>query len=355
MKHKKCKYHICQGNKPSSRLLKVCLLLVIILSLFGVSAFVVHKYYENSLKPVSNSSQTVQIVIASGTLAPEIASNLHKAGLIRSEPAFLWYIKMKNASNKILAGTYRLQPNLSTQQIVEIMTEGKVATDLVTILPGQRLDQIRQSLIKSGFSEESVDRALDPNLYKGNPALSSKPVSASLEGYLYPDSFLRDASTQPEDIIRGSLAQMDKALTPQIKAAFEAKGLSVYQGITLASMVEMEGYRQSDRDQIAQVFLSRISVGMKLESDPTAHYGAILQGKERSVLVSSPYNTYEISGLPPGPISNVSQSSLNAVATPASSSWLFFVAGDDGQTHFSKTLQEHESLVEKYCTIQCGN
>src|SRR5690606_30784605 len=101
--------------------------------------------------------------------------------------------------------------------------------------------------------------------------------------------------------------------------------------------------------------LTRLKMGMALESDPTAAYGAILDGREPSLSYVSPYNTYEIEGLPAGPISNVTANSLKAVANPADTDWLYFVAGDDGKTYFSKTLDEHERLTEQHCTDLCGN
>lgn len=355
MKVHKRRYFL--GTKQRQRrwpLRVVMVALVASLVLMGGMVFV-RQYYAENLKPVSASTESKEIIIKPGTLAPAIATQLHEAGLIRSKNAFLWYVKSKNASEKILAGTYRLQPSLSTSEIVSILTKGKVATELVTILPGQRIDQVRETLITAGFSAASVDRALQPKLYKDNPALVDKPDSASLEGYIYPESFLRNSSTRPEDIIEGSLNEMNGKLTPEIRAAFAARGLSVYEGIILASIVEQEAFKQEDRNQVAQVFYTRLAAGMRLESDPTAKYGAILAGAKPSVSYSSPYNTYEIYGLPPTPISNVSNSSLLAVAKPANTDWVYFVAGDDGTTHFSRTLAEHEALTEQYCTTLCGN
>lgn len=352
MKHK---YAVGEKTRKRSWFVRVVVVLIVFVLLVAGGMVAVRQYYYKNLEAVGSSKTTQEVVIKQGALAPDIAAQLHTAGLIRSKPAFLWYVKSKNASDKIMAGTYRLQPSLTTPEIVAILTKGKVATDLVTILPGLRLDEVRANLIAAGFSEAAVDRAMDPNLYIDNPALVDKPAGASLEGYLYPESFMRDASTQPEDIITGSLAEMNKQLTPEIRAAFAAKGLSTYQGIVLASVVEQEAFKQSDRDQVAQVFLARLARGMRLESDVTAFYGARLAGAAPSVAFSSPYNTYLVDGLPPGPISNVSTSSLMAVAKPANTNWLYFVAGDDGNTYFSSTLAEHEALTKQHCIKLCGN
>lgn len=335
--------------------MRVIIIGLIVAGLLFVGIVLVRQHYSANLQPVSSSSATKEIVIKPGTLAPAIAAQLYDAELIRSEPVFLWYVKSKDASDKILAGTYSLKPSMSTPEIVAIITDGKVSTDLVTILPGKRLDQIRDDLIDAGFSATSVDRAFQPRLYKNNPALVDKPASASLEGYLYPESFQKDSTTTPEDIVEGALKEMSDRLTPEIRSGFAAQGLSVYQGIVLASIVEKEVSRQDDRAQAAQVFLSRLAMDMRLESDVTAHYGAYLDGVRPSVSYSSPYNTYEIDGLPPTPISNVTSSSLLAVAKPASTDWLYFVAGENGNTYFSRTLAEHEALTAQYCGSLCEN
>jgi UPF0755 protein len=147
---------------------------------------------------------------------------------------------------------------------------------------------------------------------------------------------------------------MAKYLTPSVRSAFAAQGLSAYQGIILASIVEKEVSKPSDRAQVAQVFLSRLKQDMMLGSDVTAYYGAIVAGKEPSVTYDSAYNTRIHKGLPAGPISNVSENSLQAIASPAGTDWLYFVAGDDGNTYFSKTLEEHEALTQQHCHALCS-
>jgi UPF0755 protein len=257
------------------------------------------------------------------------------------------------AQEDLQAGTYSLSASQSVQDIVGQLTHGKVSTELVTILPGQRLDQIEQSLINDGFSEAEVKAALQPAQYEGSAALVDKPVGASLEGYLYPDSFQRTGGTKVSDIIQESINEMQKHLTPDIRAAFAKEGLSTYQGIILASVVEQEVSNQSDRAQAAQVFLKRLNVGMPFGSDVTAMYGSRQAGQGTSLSYDTPYNTLLHTGFPPTPISNVSNSSLQAVAHPASTDWLYFVAGDDGTTHFSRTIEEHQSLTQQYCHKLC--
>jgi UPF0755 protein len=210
--------------------------------------------------------------------------------------------------------------------------------------------------LKAGFSAADVDKALDPAQYPNNPALVDKPVAASLEGYLYPDSFQKTADTLPSTIVAASLAEMQDHLTPELRTAFAAEGFSTHQAITLASVVEKEVSSQDDRNKVAQVFLLRLKKNMPLGSDVTVLYGAIAAGqKTPSLGFDSPYNTHIHTGLPAGPISNVTGSSLKAVAFPANTDYLYFVSGDDGVTHFSHTVQEHEALTQQYCKKLCSD
>lgn len=333
------------------KLLAIALVAGIVI--IGATAIVRYVYSQN-LKPVS-TSQTVQtITINSGATVEQIGALLEQKGLIRSAWAFKLYVSSKEVRNALQAGTYELAPSQSVEEIVSQLTHGKIVTNLVTVLPGQRLDQVRNRLIQDGFSEADVEAALNPANYLDNPALVDKPKNASLEGYLYPDSFQRTSETTASDIVTGALKEMDTHLTPDLRDAFSKQGLSTYQGIILASVVEREVPTPQDREQVAQVFLKRLRVGMPLQSDATAHYGAILDGAKPSSRYESPYNTYFIKGLPPTPISNVTSSSLDAVARPANTDWLYFVSGDDGTTHFSKTLAEHEANVHQYCKKLCA-
>lgn len=312
--------------------------------------------YNQNLKPLSASQRHVQVTVPSGATVTDIAQSLEKQGVIRAAWAFEWYVRTNGLREYLQAGTYNLRPSQSIQEIAEVLTHGKVQTDLVTILPGQRLDQIRSSLVtNAGFGQEAVDAALDPSLYIDHPALADKPVEASLEGYLYPESYQKTAETTPEVVIRASLDEMHKRLTPSVRAAFARQGLTAHEGVILASIVEQEVSKLEDKPVVAQVFLTRYKRGIKLGADPTALYGAIVRGADPSVFYDSPYNTRLHAGLPPGPIGNVSEASLEAVASPAKTDYLFFVAGDDGKTYFSHTNEEHEALTEQHCKTLCSS
>jgi UPF0755 protein len=312
--------------------------------------------YTQNLKPLSASQKQVQVTVPTGAAVSEIAQMLEEKGVIKAAWAFEWYVRTNSLRDRLQAGTYSLRPNQTVQDIADTLTNGKIQTDLVTILPGQRLDQIRSSLVSnSGFTQESVDAALDPSQYIDHPALVDKPVEASLEGYLYPESYQKTAETTPEEIIAASLDETQKRLTPSVRAAFAKRGLTVHEGVILASIVEQEVSNIDDKPTVAQVFLSRYEQDISLGADPTALYGAIVSGAEPSVFYDSPYNTRIYVGLPPGPIGNVSESSLQAVANPSRTDYLFFVAGDDGITYFSRTLEEHEALTKEHCKQLCSS
>lgn len=347
-----------RSNQHKSRLIPLRLKIVGVLLIVALVAAVVgvRVAYNQNLKPVSSSQQTQIVTIASGSSVKEIAAQLAEQRLIRNAWVFEWYIHSKQLGNKLQAGTYALSPSSGLPQIVDTLTQGQVTTRLVTILPGRRIDQVRADLINDGFSVAAIDAALKPDLYRDLPVMAYVPADTkTLEGLLFPDSFQRTETTDPTLIIRESLKAMGQRITPDKQAAYASRGLNVFQAITMASIVEREVAKQSDREQVAQVFFSRIKNGMSLGSDPTAFYGAILDGKTPSVKYDSPYNTRIYKGLPPGPISTVSESALQAVASPAATDWLYFVSGDDGTTYFQRTYEQHQADTAKYCTKLCGN
>jgi UPF0755 protein len=345
------RYSMHGEKRPWKRIAVVCTVVVMLVVVATVIA--VRTIYNTNLQPASFSQRSQLFTVKEGDSARIIADNLESQDLIKSGWAFEWYVRNSNARDQLRAGTYSLRQNMTVQEIVTVLTQGKVATDLITILPGQRLAQIRQAFINSGYSSTEVDASLIPDVYKGHPALSDMPKSANLEGYLYPESFQKTADTRLEQVVTLALDELQSKLTPEIRAGFVRQGLTVHQAIIVASIVEQEVSNVSDRSKVAQVFLKRYKENMPLGSDVTAYYGALLAGKKPSVLYKSAYNTHNVTGLPPGPISNVSESSLKAVSSPADSDYLYFVSGDDGITYFSKTNEEHVRLTAEHCKKLC--
>lgn len=349
------RYDAKRGVKRSKRrsMTGVLITLIVIGGLLVGATIAVRYFYAENLKPVSANTATQLVTVKPGMSVNEIAALLKEKGLIRSDWAFKWYVRDRAVREVLQAGTYSLRPNQSVAQIVAQLTGGKVATDLVTILPNRRIDQVRQDLKKAGFSEADVDSALDPSQYSDSPVLAFRPGSGSLEGFLYPDSFQKNVETSPRHIIKQSLALMYEQLTPGIRDAFVAQGLTIYQGITLASIVESEVHNPEEMKKVAQVFLRRLREDHPLQSDVTAVYGAVLDNEEPTLTYVSPYNTFLHKGLPPTPISNVTSASLQAVADPAPTNFMYFVAGDDGKTYFAHTLEEHEANIDNHCKKLC--
>lgn len=330
-------------NRKSKKLWALSFVALLVISLF-VTAVLVRKSYNENLKPLSSNSKSQVITIKPGSTASEIAQTLKSKNVIKSDWAFEWYVRTQNVRDDLKAGTYVVDQNQSVQQIVDIIISGVVATDLITILPGKSLDVTKADFVKAGFSNEEVEKALEPSQYAKHPALRDKPKEATLEGYIYPETFKKTAETTLKEIITLSLDEMDRVLTNEIRQAISKQGMTVHEAVILASIVEGEVTTQEERNQAAQVFLKRLKEGIKLESNATDDYAK----------KNPAYDTYKIDALPPGPISNFTDSAIKAVAFPSKTDWMYFVSGDNGQTHFSKTLEEHEANIQKYCTTLCG-
>lgn len=328
--------------------------IVLVLFFIGVGVGSLRVWYSANLRPVSSSSEIHYFTVEKGAGARDISVKLKREGLIRSPRAFETYVRSNELRDKLQAGTFALSPSMSVQQIVNKIVDGEVAKNLLTILPGKRLDQIKEAFSKAGYSQSQIDEAFSRATYADHPLIANLPPGASLEGFLYPDSFQKLSDTLASTIVRQSLDEMQSYLKSDIVAGFSAQGLNIYQGMTLASIVYMETDDPNYQSTVAQVFLARLKKNMMLQSDTTYSYAADIAGQPRSVNFDSPYNTYLHKGLPPGPIANFTSSALAAVAYPATTDYLYFVSGDDHKTHFSRTAEEHQSLVDQYCKKKCG-
>ncbi len=330
------------------------ILLIALVIVLGGGFWAARSWYNRNLAAVSSSQQISYFPIAPGSSLQEISIDLARVHLIRSSTAFQTYVRSRHLYPKMQAGTYALSPSMSATQIVSKIVKGEVSKSYVTILPGKTIKQIRQTFKQAGYSDAELDLAFNPATYQGEVLLNYLPSGASLEGVLYPDSFQKDASTPAQVLIKESLDEMQKYLTADVLAGFTAQGLSPYQGITLSSIVYAESGDATSEPTVAQVFLLRIKQGMALGSDVTAFYAADLADQGKTLGVDSPYNTRLHTGIPPGPIGSFPANALNAVAHPATSDYLFFVAGDNGVIHFSHTEAEHEQAIKQFCTKACS-
>lgn len=329
-------------------LFSICIILLL------CGSFAAYQWYNANLKSYSTSTEVIDFVVAEGDTVKTVGDKLKNRSLIKSSEAFRIYFAQKGLTNSLKAGTYELSASMNVANIAEILTSGREKSTKYTIGPGQRLDQIKARMIAAGYDQAAVDNALQKETYRDHAVYSYIPKEATLEGFVFPETFYITENSGPEDIIRASLDELDEILSNEMKQSFAAKGLNVYQALTLGSIIEKELPSQADRDKAAQVFYSRLNEGIPLGADATYIYAAKVFGGEPFPELDSPYNTRKVVGLPPGPISNVSLSSLKAVANPADTDYLFYVTGDDGTNHFSKTADEHEANVTRYCTITCA-
>ncbi len=310
-------------------------------------------WYRWALSPVSSKQNSVRLVVSPGETATEIAHQLAGQDLIRSEFAFGIYTQIHGLRSKLQAGGYVLSPHQSTPSIVEHMTTGRTDTFNVTISPGLTLMGLKELFEGYGYSEQEVQTAFAKTY--SHPVLATRPSGATLEGYIYPETYNVGADEPLSTLLERSFDQLLKVLSDnKYLEQYQKQGLSIHQAVTLASIVQKEVSNKSDQKQVAQVFLKRLDSGMQLGSDVTFMYAAKLLGVEPTVDIDSPYNTRKYAGLPPGPISNMNPSALEAVAYPASGDYLYFVAGDDGTTYFSRTQAEHDANVAEHCKELCN-
>jgi UPF0755 protein len=323
-----------------------------LLAILVAGAITALAWYNDALKSKSTDETPVTIQIESGASIDQVATELEQKGIIKSALAFSVYMKLGNR-DVIKTGSYLLAPNQSVEEIVSWLNEGRVSTRRVTILPGQTLKQIRATLIEDGFSEAAVDAALKKTY--DHKLLANKPDDATLEGYIFPETYFVTTDSTPEQLLIRTFDEFEKKIEENgLRAKLRARGFDLYEGITLASIVGKEVAKPDEQKQVAQVFETRLERDMMLGSDPTYQYAADMLGVERAVNIDSPYNTRIHKGLPPGPIANFNLSALIAVGDPAPGDYLFFVAGDDGVTHFSHTFEEHQQKVQKYCQKLCA-
>ncbi len=311
-------------------------------------------WYKQQLQSKDFRGETkIRFSIAKGESVAEISRGLEKKGIIKSGLAMQWYLRFERSASTLQAGRYALSPRLSVPDLVKHLESGKTDLFMITILPGSTISAIKKKLLSYGYSDKEIDAALRFD-YK-HPLLADRPAGQSLEGYIFPETFEMQSTANLESLFMRDFDTLyDRLKTDGLIERFKARGLNLHQALTLASIIQKETSLASDQTQVAQVFYRRLELDMKLETDPTFIYAAEIMGVEPSVRLDSPYNTRLYKGLPPGPIGNMEYTALLAVAEPANTDFLYFVAGDDGTNYFSHTLEEHEAYVQKYCRKLCN-
>lgn len=329
------------------------IIFAILVVLAGIIAAGMIWWYQQQLRPVDSAAdEQTRVVIVPGSAPAAIADQLKDRDLIRSSTAFSIYINLSKTRDILKAGTYNLQKSESVEQIVGHLVSGKQDTFRLTFLPGDTLANHTKKIIQAGYSEAEVTAALTKK-YSG-ALFAGKPASADLEGYIYGETYEFLSSATVEDILQRTFTEFESKISEgNIIEGLKKQGFSLYQGITLASIVQREVPTSGDQKQVAQVFYNRLKTGMNLGSDVTYQYAADKLGVERTPLLDSPYNTRKYAGLTPGPIASPGLSSLQAVATPATGNYLFFLSGDDDTTYFARTNAEHEANIAQHCKEKC--
>ncbi len=355
-------------KKAKSKLKKV--LGFVILPLFaliilgGIGGFF---WAKSMLAPVDGNCaegtcEEVKFIVSDGESKSIIATNLEQNGLIKNAFVFKAYMQVFRSDVNLKSGNYLLNKGMSADDIIDRLAKGvdDENTFSFTILPGENIFDIKKKLIDLHYLEEDIDAALIADY--DFDFLKDRPEGATIEGYLYGETheFYNDVTVK--EIFEKYLEGMGEIITQNdLKAKYEARGLSLFEGITLASVVQKEA-AASEQPTVAQVFLTRLANGIPLGSDVTVSYAIDKVDPDRqtyvdnqsALTIDSCYNTRQNGGLPCGPISNPSLSALLAVAEPSDTSYLYFLTGDDGMMYYSYTESEHIQNIYSHCQQLCN-
>jgi UPF0755 protein len=315
-------------------------------------------------RPVSDDATPVSFAVRPGSTAAAVGADLQRAGLIRSTTAFRMQVELRDAGSHIAVGEYQLRQNMTIAEILDALTAGPTRkSTLVTIPEGWRSEEVAQYLETRGI----VNAASFLEAVAGKDPSIDIPIPAgatSFEGYLFPDTYDFGRNPTNQSVLTTFLTEFSRRTTALrtngiVAARATESAASLHRVITLASIVEREAIEPDERARIAAVFDNRLARGMPLQADPTVQYARIpfpavsVSGYWKADLsvadlrLDSPYNTYLVRGLPPGPICNPGLASIEAAAYPADESSLYFVAKGDGSHLFAQTLDEHNRNVAR--------
>lgn len=298
--------------------------------------------------PIDNRNAVATVFIPKGAGFLEIVDVLDQAGMVKHKPLFVLLYLLKGVNSRLRAGEYELATNMSPSEIADKLVSGDIKKRMVTIPEDYTLKQIADRLVAEQLvSEKSfIGATTDPAFLA-----SLKIDAASAEGYLYPDTYYFYRGMTPQEIIRVMVNRFREKVTQQMIEKAKALGMTTTEFVTLASLIGKETGVSEEKTKVSAVFHNRMKKGMRLQSDPTAiyrlnDYQSIV--KKKHLNNDSPYNTYKITGLPPGPIANPGIDSLQAALHPAPVNYLYFVSNNDGTHQFSTTLAAHTQAVLKY-------
>jgi UPF0755 protein len=303
--------------------------------------------------PAGNPEVNIELEVAEGKPASVAIDQLREAGVLNNAPLLRNYMRYYGLDVSIEAGRFKVHGGMSIREIAEVLQSADITQDFFTIPEGWRVEEIAEALPIEMFDIEPDDFLSATRVRPlGYSFTDDLPEPPTLEGFLFPDTYHIDADFTAVDLVLAMLDNFEKQVGSDMHAAFNHQGLTIFEAVTLASIIEREAVVAEEQPIIASVFLNRLALDMKLEADPTIQYTL---GKQESgwwkvdltlddINYDSPYNTYRYGGLPPGPIANPGLSALRAVAFPDETSYLFFRALCDksGRHVFATTFEEHQ-------------
>ncbi|MBP9728057.1 MAG: endolytic transglycosylase MltG [Candidatus Moranbacteria bacterium] len=328
--------------------MRITLFIAVFFSLFVVALFAFGLYATDHFTGSVSGTQRFTVVPNENALA--LGERLEKSGIIFSRYTFLWYLVREEKTRKIIAGEYLLSGDLTTPEIALVVTSGKtVSSDIkVTFPEGWTMAKMADRLTANKLPGKEFLALAEKPLSEWRTQfdfLKDVPVTATLEGFLFPDTYLFDPAATATDIVEAMLQNFGKKFDVTLRQGVKSSPHSFFELVTLASIIEEEGRTKEERDMISDVFWKRIAIGQPLQSDATVNYvhgTTRLQPTFQDIDSDSPYNTYKHAGLPPGPISNPSLMSIRAAIYPKANPYFYFlVSAKTKETVYSVTFEEH--------------
>lgn len=301
------------------------------------------------LQPVDSTGVELVFEIEPGQRGVTIIQQLQDAGLIKNSYAFFSYSVITNRYHQMKAGRYQLSPAMTTAEILDVITQGRGLPEVVITFPeGLNLKQWQEK-IEDYFPEIDLLAYRVGQFQNDFDILADAPAEASLEGYLYPDTYYFDYQTDGDLMVRRFLNNFDHQLGDLIQVARE-RGENIHDLVIVASLLSKE-VPPADQPLVAGIIQKRLETGMPLQVDATITYITGRFGERvrlADTKIDSPYNTYLYRGLPYGPIASFRRLSLEAALNPEPSDYLFYLSKPDGETVFSRTLAEHNQAKAQY-------
>ncbi|SFU48192.1 endolytic transglycosylase MltG [Xenorhabdus koppenhoeferi] len=331
--------------------LKKCILILpgLIIVIAAIIFFFFAKKIENFADQDINLNQELIFTVPAGTGRVGLETLLIRHKLIEDNQLLQWLFRLKPELAKFKSGTYRLQTGMSLKAVLQLFASGKETQFAIRFVEGSRLSDWSKTLQNAPYLKHESENKTPQELTE----ILDMKTGESLEGWFYPDTYLYTAGTSDVELLKRAHNKMKMVLEQEWKT--REKNLpykDVYEMLIMASIIEKETAIESERTKIASVFVNRLRLKMRLQTDPTIIYG--LGDKYTGTIFRSnlttftPYNTYMIDGLPPTPIAMPGQASIKAAAYPANTEYLYFVANGDGGHTFTTNLVAHNKAVSLY-------